>query len=232
MSKNSQQLPVYISMSFAVQIPISIIAGVISWFGIPVWLSGYSESVITIARWYTVSMVPVMLFMGVLAAAAQGTDKFHIYNLSRLLAPLLNLAGLVLLWIAQVLTVERAIIISFASTILVLTCYMIAMRRQIFSSFSKLVAQIRTGIHLFSYGLRVYGVELLGTLYSQFDKIIILALLTPKDFGLYPLCLLFRVCLMLCRRQSPMLFFQRSLAWSRQRCCLLLAELSALVWYL
>jgi O-antigen/teichoic acid export membrane protein len=81
--------------------------------------------------------------------------------------------------------VERAIIISFASTILVLTCYMIAMRQQIFSSVSKLVAQIRTGIHLFSYGLRVYGVELLGTLYSQFDKIIILALLTPKDFGLY-----------------------------------------------
>ncbi|KAA8783367.1 O-antigen/teichoic acid export membrane protein [Paenibacillus sp. 4624] len=183
--KNSQQLPVYISMSFAVQIPISIIAGLISWFGIPVWLSGYSESVITIARWYTVSMVPVMLFMGVLAAAAQGTDKFHIYNLSRLLAPLLNLVGLVLLWIAQVLTVERAIMISLASTILVLTCYMIAMRQQIFSSVSKLVAQIRTGIHLFSYGLRVYGVELLGTLYSQFDKIIILALLTPKDFGLY-----------------------------------------------
>ncbi|KAA2302119.1 oligosaccharide flippase family protein, partial [Clostridioides difficile] len=36
-----------------------------------------------------------------------------------------------------------------------------------------------------SYGIRVYGVELLGTLYNQFDKIIILALLTPKDFGLY-----------------------------------------------
>lgn len=38
---------------------------------------------------------------------------------------------------------------------------------------------------LFGYGSRVYGVELLGTLYTQFDKIIILALLTPRDFGLY-----------------------------------------------
>lgn len=31
----------------------------------------------------------------------------------------------------------------------------------------------------------MFGVELLGTLYTQFDKIIILALLTPRDFGLY-----------------------------------------------
>lgn len=183
--KNINQLPTYISMSFAVQIPISLIAGIVSWFGISFWLSGYSESVVSIARWYTVSMVPVMLFMGVLAAAAQGTDKFHIYNLSRLFAPLFNLVGLVLLWITGILTVERAIIVSFAANILVLICYMYAMRQQIFSSASKLVSQFRTCIHLFSYGIRVYGVELLGTLYNQFDKIIILALLTPKDFGLY-----------------------------------------------
>lgn len=183
--KHSDQLPTYISMSFAVQLPISLIAGIISWFGIPLWLSGYSESVVTIARWYTVSMVPVLLLMGVLAASAQGTEKFHIYNLSRLLAPLFNLFGLVALWASGLLTVEKAIMISFAANILVLLGYMFMMRQQIFGSINQLVAQFKTCIHLFSYGIRVYGVELLGTLYNQFDKIIILALLTPMDFGLY-----------------------------------------------
>lgn len=38
---------------------------------------------------------------------------------------------------------------------------------------------------LFSYGAGVYGVELLGTLYGQCDKLIILSLLAPREFGLY-----------------------------------------------
>lgn len=183
--RNQHQLSTYIGMSFALQIPISLVVGLISWWGISFWLDGYSDSIVNMARWYTVLMVPLLLLMGVLAAAAQGTERFKIYNLSRLLVPLLNLVGLLVMWASSTLTVERAIMTSLVATLLVLSLYMYIMRKQIFDSFSRLVHQFKACVHLFSYGIRVYGVELLGTLYTQFDKIIIITLLTPRDFGLY-----------------------------------------------
>ncbi|WP_339276587.1 oligosaccharide flippase family protein [Paenibacillus sp. FSL W8-0426] len=183
--KNQNQLSTYIGMSFAVQLPISLIIGIVSWIGVSSWLTGYSDSVVSLAKWYTVLMVPVLLLTGVLAAAAQGTERFHVYNLSRLLVPLINLLGLVALWIAGTLTVERAIIVSLASSFLVLAVYMYMMRSQILDSAGQFMHRFKACVHLFSYGIRVYGVELLGTLYTQFDKIIIVALLTPRDFGLY-----------------------------------------------
>ncbi|CAH1203797.1 oligosaccharide flippase family protein [Paenibacillus sp. JJ-223] len=183
--KNQNQLSTYIGMSFAVQLPISLIIGIVSWIGVSSWLTGYSDSVVSLAKWYTVLMVPVLLLTGVMAAAAQGTERFHVYNLSRLLVPLINLLGLVALWIAGTLTVERAIIVSLASSFLVLAVYMYMMRSQILDSAGQFMHRFKACVHLFSYGIRVYGVELLGTLYTQFDKIIIVALLTPRDFGLY-----------------------------------------------
>lgn len=183
--KKQNQLSTYIGMSFTVQIPISVLVGLISWWGISSWLDGYSESIIDVARWYTVLMVPLLLLMGVLAASAQGTERFVVYNLSRLLVPVFNLVGLLALWASGTLTVERAIVTSLISALLVLSTYMYMMRDYIFKSVTTLFGQFKVGIQLFSYGIRVYGVELLGTLYTQFDKIIIIALLTPRDFGLY-----------------------------------------------
>lgn len=183
--RNQHQLSTYIGMSFAVQVPISVLVGFISWWGISSWLDGYTESIITVARWYTLLMVPLLLLMGVLAASAQGTERFVVYNFSRLLVPVFNLVGLLALWASGTLTVERAIVTSLISTLLVLSTYMYMMRDHIFKSVTTLFRQFKAGKQLFSYGIRVYGVELLGTLYTQFDKIIIIALLTPRDFGLY-----------------------------------------------
>lgn len=183
--RNQHQLSTYIGMSFAVQVPISVIVGMISWWGISFLLTGYSESIIDVARWYTVLMVPLLLLMGLLAASAQGTERFITYNLSRLLVPLLNLVGLLALWVSGTLTVERAIMTSLVSTFLVLSIYMCIMRKHIFASITQWMHQFKACVHLFSYGIRVYGVELMGTLYTQFDKIIIITLLTPRDFGLY-----------------------------------------------
>ncbi|WP_427179361.1 oligosaccharide flippase family protein [Paenibacillus sp. TC-CSREp1] len=183
--RNQKQLSIYVGMSFAIQIPISVLVGLISWYGISSWLEGYSENIMVLARWYTVLMVPLLLFMGILAASAQGTERFIVYNLSRLLVPCFNLVGLLSLWASGTLTVERAIMTSLISTLLVLSIYLYMMREYIFESFTMLFRRFKAGVQLLSYGIRVYGVELLGTLYTQFDKIIIIALLTPRDFGLY-----------------------------------------------
>src|SRR5690606_26217698 len=38
---------------------------------------------------------------------------------------------------------------------------------------------------LLGYGSKVFGVELLGTLYAQFDKLVILSMLSAREVGLY-----------------------------------------------
>ncbi|MFE6075311.1 lipopolysaccharide biosynthesis protein [Paenibacillus sp. NPDC057886] len=183
--KNNKQIPVFTGIGFLLQIPVSIVVGVISWFGVSSWLSNYAESVISISRVYIASLTPVLLIMGVFAATAQGMEKFQIYNLARLLAPFINLIGLVSLWITGTLSLERTIIVSFVSFVCVVVFYAYSLRehisRQVFSVFH----QMKSGLYLLSYAARVSGVELLNTLYNQSDKIIILALLTPREFGLY-----------------------------------------------
>lgn len=183
--KNKDLTPVYTSMGFMVQIPISIIIGIITWFGISSWLSNFSVDVIYIAKVYILSLTPVFLMAGVLAATAQGTEKFHIFNLARLFASLINLLGLLLLWLSGILTLERSIIVSFMSHAIVLVFYFYMLRMHISKQIKEVFLQIKLRLYLFSFAGRVSGVELFNTLYSQFDKIIILALLTPRDFGLY-----------------------------------------------
>src|SRR5690242_5067818 len=49
--KNQNQLSTYIGMSFAVQLPISLIVGIVSWIGVSSWLTGYSDPVVSLAKW-------------------------------------------------------------------------------------------------------------------------------------------------------------------------------------
>lgn len=183
--KNKDLTSMYTTMGFMFQIPISIIIGVITWFGISSWLSSFSADVIYIAKIYILSLVPVFLAVGVLAATAQGTEKFHIFNMARLFTSLINLVGLLALWISGSLSLERAILVSFISYAIVLVFYLYMLRMHISRQVKEVIVQIRSKLYLFSFAGRVSGVELFNTLYNQFDKIIILALLTPRDFGLY-----------------------------------------------
>lgn len=175
----------YIRAGFLFQLPVSIIVGVISWIYLPVWLGNYSADVIQTARWYTVLTLPLLLAVNLIAALAQSTDNFKIYNGVRLLVPIFNLAGIVVLFMIGVLNIHAAALVYLITTLLVVMWSLFQLRRELKIDWFKRMVDRVAAKSLFGYGSRVFGVELLGTLYSQFDKIIILSLLTPRDFGLY-----------------------------------------------
>ncbi|KRE44903.1 oligosaccharide flippase family protein [Paenibacillus sp. Soil522] len=175
----------YIRAGFLFQLPVSIIVGVISWIYLPVWLGNYSADVIQTARWYTVLTLPLLLAVNLIAALAQSTDNFKIYNGVRLLVPIFNLAGIVVLFMTGVLNIHAAALVYLITTLLVVMWSLFQLRRELKIDWFKRMVDRVAAKSLFGYGSRVFGVELLGTLYSQFDKIIILSLLTPRDFGLY-----------------------------------------------
>lgn len=175
----------YIRAGFLFQLPVSIIVGVISWIYLPVWLGNYSADVIQTARWYTVLTLPLLLAVNLIAALAQSTDNFKIYNGVRLFVPIFNLAGIVVLFMIGVLNIHAAALVYLITTLLVVIWSLFQLRRELKIDWFKRMVDRVAAKSLFGYGSRVFGVELLGTLYSQFDKIIILSLLTPRDFGLY-----------------------------------------------
>ncbi|UVI29122.1 lipopolysaccharide biosynthesis protein [Paenibacillus spongiae] len=185
MRTNAGKATEYVRAGFLFQIPVSLIIGIIAWIYLPIWLGQYSDDVIQVARWYTILTLPMLLAVNLLAALTQGMDKFSLYNGLRLYVPLSNLAGLLVLWAIGKLTISYASFAFFATSLMVIVWSLYRLRRELTFNWFKPFADRIVFKSLFGYGGRVFGVELLGTMYSQCDKLIIISLLTPKDFGLY-----------------------------------------------
>lgn len=175
----------YIRAGFLFQLPVSILVGAATWIYLPVWLGNYSADVIQTARWYTVLTLPLLLAVNLIAALAQSTDNFKVYNGVRLFVPLFNLAGIIVLFMVGVLNIHAASFVYLVTTLTVVIWSLLQLRGELKIDWFKRMVDRVAAKSLFGYGSRVFGVELLGTLYSQFDKIIILSLLAPRDFGLY-----------------------------------------------
>ncbi|MEK4361760.1 oligosaccharide flippase family protein [Paenibacillus sp. FSL M8-0212] len=175
----------YVRLSFLFQVPVCIIIGVVAWFGLPFWLSSFPPEVVQISRWYTIATVPVLIVINLISALSQSREKFAVYNGIRLMIPLFNVGGLFVLWGLGMLSIQLAAAIYFVTSFSVVAWAIYANRNELRLRWFKDRVDQSSAKKLFGYGSKVYGVELLGTLYTQFDKIIILALLTPRDFGLY-----------------------------------------------
>ncbi|MCD9024066.1 lipopolysaccharide biosynthesis protein [Cohnella silvisoli] len=175
----------FVRTGFLFQIPVSIIVGIVAWVWLPVWLGNYSADVIQITRWFTVLMLPIILAVNLISALAQSTGNFKVYNGVRLFVPLCNLAGLVALWAVGNLSLHFAALVFLVTSALVMTWSLYSIGDVIRMDWFKGLGNLAAARALFGYGSKVFGVELLGTLYAQFDKIIILSMLTAKDLGLY-----------------------------------------------
>ncbi len=175
----------FVRAGFLFQIPVSVIVGIVAWIWLPVWLGNYPAAVIQITRWFTVLMLPIILAVNLISALAQSTGNFKVYNGVRLFVPLCSLAGLVALWAVGNLSLHLAALVFLVTSALVMTWSLYSLGDVFRMNWLKGLGNFAAARALFGYGSKVFGVELLGTLYSQFDKIIILSMLTAKDLGLY-----------------------------------------------
>ncbi|MDG0808095.1 lipopolysaccharide biosynthesis protein [Cohnella rhizosphaerae] len=187
--------PAFIRAGFLFQLPICVVAGTVAWFCMPAWLGNYGDHIVAIARWYTVLTLPLLLAVNLLSALAQSMENFGLYNGIRLYVPLSNLIGLLALWVLGYLSQFSSALMFLVTSLGVVCWALYRLRRELAVGwFGKKDAAAEAGQKpgergpvksLFGYGTRVYGVELLGTLYTQCDKLIILSLLAPREFGLY-----------------------------------------------
>lgn len=185
MKKNQSSGGDFVRAGFLFQILVSLIVGIVAWIWLPVWLGNYPAAVIQITRWFTVLMLPILLAVNLISALAQSTGNFKVYNGVRLYVPLCNLAGLAALWAAGNFSLHMAALVFLVTSVMVIAWSLYSIRDIIPMDWLKGLGNLVAAKALFGYGSKVFGVELLGTLYSQFDKIIILSMLTARDLGLY-----------------------------------------------
>ncbi|WP_168121084.1 oligosaccharide flippase family protein [Paenibacillus sp. HB172176] len=175
----------FIRAGFLFQIPVAAVTGAIAWIGMGAWLSEYPDVVIQTARWYAVSMLPILLAINLLQALSQSSGRFDVYNGVRLYVPLLNFLGLLVLWAGGDISLVSAAVVFLITSGAVIVWAFYSLRSELRMNWLRGIWNKAVGKALFGYGSRVFGVELLGTIYAQFDKLIILSMLSARDLGLY-----------------------------------------------
>ncbi len=174
------------SATLVLSIGLGILASLLGILFIPQWLGHqYSPEVVHVAQWFMLT-APVGVFWANMVAALEATDDFTTANQGQYLTPLFTLLMLLVLLVTRSLT---PITTSLA--------YILAGLPIFFWILNRLWKRFRPRWHnlgiqykrLLGYGLRAYGIDILGTLGNQVDQALVVGLLSPTSMGLYVVAL-------------------------------------------
>ncbi len=157
---------------------VAVLAGV---FGIPFWLHSYSDVVIHEAQWLMV-LAPEGLMSLLLMSNLQARSAFGHFNRLRFLQPIITLVVLLILLAGQWLNPYTAALAYLLAVLPSFFWQLEWVRKTIKPRLNELRTSSRI---LISYGLRAWGTDLLGSLGNQVDRVLVVALLSPSDMGLY-----------------------------------------------
>ncbi|HTB98333.1 MAG TPA: polysaccharide biosynthesis C-terminal domain-containing protein [Terracidiphilus sp.] len=154
----------------------AIAAGLLPW-----WLRQYSPGVIHAAQLFLVT-VPLCSVTLAGRAVLEAEHDFAASNGIQILTPLVTLAGLLLFFAFHPMTPMAAAFAYIAASV------------PAFAWMARRVA--RTGFHfanpqsdvvrkILQYGVRSYGVDILGTLALQVDQVLVVSLLSASAMGSY-----------------------------------------------
>lgn len=165
---------------------LGLLASLIGIVFIPHWLGQqYSADVVHFAQWFMLT-APVGVFWANLVAALEATEDFSSANQGQYLTPLFILIMLLALLLAHGLTPFNT---SLAYTVAGLPIFFWILNRlwkRFRPRWHKLGPQYK---RLLSYGLRAYGIDLLGTIATQMDQALVVGLLSPASMGKYAVAL-------------------------------------------
>jgi O-antigen/teichoic acid export membrane protein len=170
-----------VTSGFAMAMLMGLIAAAVAVLVLPWWLHQYSPGVILAAQWFLIT-VPLCSVTLAGRAVLEAEHDFSASNAIQILTPLATLMVLALFLGLHRLTPYTAAISYIAASL---------------PAFGYMLARIsRTGIRavriqftvirqLLQYGVRSYGIDLLGTLALQVDQVLVVSLLNPAAMGSY-----------------------------------------------
>lgn len=164
---------------------MGLLAALVGLVVIPLWLDNYSPEVVRFAQWL-MPLSPVLLLVLIFTYALQAGEDFGRYNLVRYLHPSMTLVALALLAASDNLTPFTATLSYVLPPVPIFLWLLVYLWRLYGPVWKDLGAAYR---RITSYGLRSYGVELLGPTTSQLDRVLVVGLLDPALTGLYVVAL-------------------------------------------
>lgn len=160
---------------------LSIVAAIVGVIWMPHWLHQYPAWAIRSAQWFLI-VTPLCSTAFVIRGALEASGAFKTSNVAQLLNPavtLLLLLGFLVVHRFNTFTAALAYILA-AFPVFGLLAWQ---ARPLFTG--RLRPSFATSRLLLSYGIRSYGIDLLGTLALQVDQVLVVSFLTPADLGLY-----------------------------------------------
>ncbi len=170
-----------VTNGFLIATVLGIAAAAAGKIFLPWWLHQYSPAVTQAAEWFLIT-VPICSTTLVGRAALEASHDFTSSNAVQILTPLITLIGLIIFLTAGKMNSLTAALAYVAACV---------------PAFLYMFGRVaRSGIRLgrigldrvrqiLGYGVRSYGIDLLGTLALQVDQVLVVSLLSARSMGSY-----------------------------------------------
>jgi len=152
---------------------------------LPLWLAQYSAEVIHLAQWFMLN-APLALLLLIFSAALEAVGDFTTSNQVRCLTPLSTLIVLIVFALVGMLNPFTSSLAYVFSYLPVFFWMLTRLWRLFRPRWYRMISSCQK---LISYGLRSYGIDLLGTLALQVDQVLVVGLLSPASMGMYVVAL-------------------------------------------
>jgi O-antigen/teichoic acid export membrane protein len=175
----------FFTVSMLVALALSGVAFMVGLAFIPIWLHAYSPSVVHSAQILMIFAPEVMLGL-ILVAMFETIGYFSTANSMRYvpaLATLLLIAGLAIL---HEMTPFRSALAYLAPPVITGVWMTWALREHIVPRLFDPRPALKT---LSSYGIRAYGIDILGALSAQVDQVLVIGFLSASEMGIYAVAL-------------------------------------------
>ncbi|HEX4029454.1 MAG TPA: lipopolysaccharide biosynthesis protein [Terracidiphilus sp.] len=166
---------------FAAAAVMGVVAGAIAAAVLPWWLHQYSPTLVHTAQLFLIT-VPLCSITLVGRAVLEATHDFVASNAVQLLTPFVTLLGLLLFLAIHQMNPYTAAIAYIAAS---LPSFAFMLSRVIRAGFRVVRPELAIARQILQYGIRSYGIDILGTLALQVDQVLVVSLLSAGAMGSY-----------------------------------------------
>ena len=170
-----------LSTGFLVALATGVIGALVGIIGLPHWMHQYPAWIIFYAQVFMI-ITPLCSISFVQRAILEANGNFSASNLSQIVGPLVTIVCLFSLYAMHRLTVLSAAISYCVAIIPVVILLAVKLRPYVSEAARPSASAAKL---LMSYGVRSYGIDLIGQLALQVDQVLVISLLTPSLMGTY-----------------------------------------------
>jgi enterobacterial common antigen flippase len=175
------QSPCLILMALLLTFCTGLVAAGCGALVLPFWLADYPPRLVTFAQW-AMLIAPVNLLLGQAKAVLQARGQFSLYNRNHYVPPLISLVALGALAASGLLNPITAAMAILSPPLPLLVANLVWILR---TERPRFCEPARSARELLSYGLRSWGNDVVGTLATEVDRALLIALVSPAALGLY-----------------------------------------------